>query len=83
MNKEYKKELNELGWRYSNKLSMNDYYVFIRGKYEKLAIDVDKFKMIYDDTEEDTLGAITYETLKVVIKIFREQEKKIYKGSEE
>ena len=70
MIKKYIKELEQLGWIYNEDYSMVNYYVFEREK-EILAIDNDKMKIIYDNFDEDALKSITYETLKVVMKIFK------------
>lgn len=68
LNNQAKKDLRKLGWHYSNKKSMNNYFVFTR-QDEELAIYTDKMKVKHDNYDEDSLNTITYETLKIVIKI--------------
>ena len=67
-------ELKTLGWNYSKNLSMDDYYVFVRDE-EKLCIDTDKMKITYYNLDEDSLPQLSYDTLKVVVKIFEKVEK--------
>ena len=67
-------ELKALGWNYSKKLSMDDYYVFVRSE-EKLCIDTDKMKITYYNLNKDNLPQLSYDTLKVVVKIFEKVEK--------
>ena len=69
-------DLKLLGWNYKEKLSMEDYYIFVRNE-ERLCIDTDKMKITYYNLDEDDLPQLSYETLKVVVKIFEKVKKKI------
>ena len=42
----YRKELEELGWKFNARNSMKDYYVFNR-RDERLCIDTDKLKITH------------------------------------
>ena len=76
MNKKYKKQLNELGWRYDNKLSDPHYYVFKRG-IERLIIDCWKDRIEYNGYEDyeffDYYYKISHDTLKIVLKILDDE----------
>lgn len=70
MNNKLKKQLNELGWRYSNVSSMEHYYVFKRG-YERLIIDCSKGKIEHFafENEDNYYYELSYDTLNIVVKI--------------
>ena len=62
----YRKELEELGWKFNTIDSMKDYYVFDR-RDERLNIDTGKLKITHYNFE------LSYETLKVVMKILKDE----------
>lgn len=72
MKSEYKKELEELGWKFYDYASMNDYYVFER-QQERICIDTDKAKIEHYMFDINALPELSYETLKVVMKIFKDK----------
>lgn len=68
----YMKELEELGWEFNTISSMKDYYVFNR-RDEKLCINTDKLKITYYNFDEDSLPELSYETLKIIVEIFKNE----------
>ena len=68
----YRKELEELGWKFDTIYSMKDYYVFDR-ESERLYIDTDKEKIIHYNFDEDSLPELSYETLKIIVEIFKNE----------
>ena len=68
----YRKELEELGWKFNATDSMNDYYVFDR-TYERLYIDTDKLKITHYNFDKDSLPELSYGTLKIIVEIFKNE----------
>lgn len=68
----YRKELEELGWKFDTIYFMKDYYVFDR-ESERLYIDTDKEKIIHYNFDEDSLPELSYETLKIIVEIFKNE----------
>lgn len=68
----YKKELEDLGWKFNATDSMKDYYIFDR-RDEKLYIDTDKLKITHYNFDEDSLPELSYETLKIIVEIFKNE----------
>lgn len=68
----YRKELEELGWKFNIIDSMKDYYVFNR-RDERLYIDTDKLKITHYNFDEDGLPELSYETLKIIVEIFKNE----------
>ena len=68
----YRKKLEELGWKFNAIDSMKDYYVFNR-RDEKLHIDTDKLKITHYNFDEDSLPELSYETLKIIVEIFKNE----------